>query len=759
MFKVTKVISAAALLMTTCINSNYAYAGDESAVTLEEIMVTATKRARSVQDVSVAVLAISGMELDNSHALSLQEIQYYAPSITIGAGLGVAFTYMRGLGLATNFGNVEPGVGFYIDGAVINTPAAQLTSLFDVERLEVLRGPQGTLFGRNTMGGAISVITRKPTRELEGYARLTVGKYQMMETEGAISGPLTSGLSARLAWRTTNRNGFGQNTYTGNDIDNVNRKNMRAHFQFDINEDMDFLLTADYMRQDDQSGAFLYAGPLFPDLPGLLDPTGIGEIEHLEGTRNIAGTFDPRNEREIWGVIGTFNWAINDDFKIKNIINYRDTDLFIQQDFDFAPTLNRADVTGKPATVNALLTRAQEFSEEFQVLYDGTLMDKPFEAIAGFYYFNEKRFTGTVVTTFAEGPRERIRDGVTLLEPRLNLTGDATTKSVAFFWHTMYEVVPNISLKLGGRFTHDERSVDNKNRLFVRSGAGAWVNRDFADSQSISEYNHEIGLDWRAQDNMLVYYTFSQGFKAGVGPSGTTDTDFVLPEHINNHEFGLKSDWFDNRLTVNLAAYYCKAKDIQFLLNIPQARGGFSSNFGNIADQKAHGIELEVAGVVTDNFRVRGSVSWTDATLSTFLSADNLDPQGQIDPLSVALTNFGGNRPRRTPEWAGTFHAEYDLPILEDKGAFTLSGDVSYKGEHFFEETNSARTMQGAYVIIDAGLRFVSADDTWNASLWVKNLTNELVLADRRPFFGSAAAMAQTYQPPMTWGATVGVSF
>lgn len=756
---ITGLLGSSCLLVPTLALAEEADAGGGSQV--EEIVVTATKREAGIQKVSVPVTAISGERLQEKLIVDLQDLQYIAPTLTVNDGFGVALLSMRGLGLTSIFGNIEPSVGVYVDGAVVNTPAAQLASMFDLQRVEVLRGPQGTLFGRNTIAGAVNLITAKPTDEFTAYARVSAGNYAYVNTEGAISGPLTEKLLGRFAWKTTSQGGFGINEYTGNDVDDANRKAMRAQLQYNASDKVNFLVSGEYIRRNDHAFGLKFGGNLFPEDPTLRPPAGLGGLADNGSTttRNIAGNIDPRNDRELWSTIGIFNWEINDHFRLKNTFDYRQSSIELQQDIDLSSIDNREDVTGRGTTINAANFYTHELSNELQLQYDGSLAGKPLQGIAGVIYFHEARTSSVIVSAFPNQGRVRIVNGMETTDPRLSFVGDSQTDSWGAFWNVHYEFVPRLSLKLGGRYSRDSKSADDENKIFVAEGLGPQISIPFSGSDVFENYSNEAGLEWQANDDLLLYYTFSQGYKSGASPSGTTDNGFVDPENISNHEFGLKSRFWSNKVALNVAGYFYTADGIQFQQTFLDPDGGFGSEFGNVTTQKAHGVEVEISTAPTNNFRLDGSVAYTDAHFAVFYAVDNYDPRTITDPGSVPEQNFGGNRPRYAPRWSSNVHAEYDIGQISN-GLLTLSGDVSYKSMQYGEEVNSPKAVVDSYVIGDASLRYAPDNKRWTVSLWVKNISNELIASYRSPLFATNTSMiGQTFLPPRTWGATIGVNF
>jgi len=772
---------AAMLAAVIGIQGTQSLAQESGSRALEEIVVTATKRTESVQDVSIAVSAFSSDRLQDAHILNLEDLQYIAPSITIGTDFGTAQLFMRGLGQNSILNSIDPSVGLYVDGAVINAPAAQLFSMFDLERVEVLRGPQGTLFGRNTTGGAINLITAKPTDEYEAHVRVSTGKYSLVQTEGALSGPLVEDrILGRVAWKTTRRDGFGKNEFTGNDVDDQDQLMFRGSFQFNINDRMDFLLTGEYGEQSDRALSFKFQEVSFPNAPpgSPLFAQGTGGFP-TGGPRNISHEFDPSNERETWSITGTFDWQATDNILIRSITNYRDIDVDMRQDIDLSSIANRRDVTGGSSTVTQQIHEREQFSQELQAHYNGDFINRRLDAIVGFFFFSEEAFFANRIGTFPDRGRQRVLPDGTMPppDPRVMLLSDGDLDSYSLFWNVRYSVTDQISLKLGGRWTRDEREIVNVNQVFIPRFAppcrAAFPLPDppelaalppgvvecrifppgFDEQKNFTDYTNEFGLEWRPATlrDAMFYYTFSEGFKSGTAPGGTTNvTDFVEPEAISNHEFGLKSIWMDGSLRFNIAGFFYDIDDIQLQIALPAGPAGFVTVFANATDQTGYGVEVETDWAITDRFRVSGSVAWLKAEFDNLVGEDPLNPG--------VLGDFAGNDPRRSPEWTANTHLAYDLPIKVVDGRFTVSVDGTFKSSHFFDEFNNERLDQGSYFLLDARLRYKSPGERWTAEIWGKNLTNRLIVAEGRAL-ATGRVIGRTFLDPVAWGVTFGYNF
>ncbi len=355
----------------------------------------------------------------------------------------------------------------------------------------------------------------------------------------------------------------------------------------------------------------------------------------------------------------------------------------------------------------------------------------------------------------------------------------------------------SLSIKLGGRYSHEKRDSENPALIIAANGRGP-VNPPVANpatpigaiadtyrERTFSDFTPEVGAEWHANDDLLIYYTYSEGFKAGSGENSANSITIVDPETIKNHEAGIKATLLDRRLLVNLSAYSYKLRDLQINKTIAGGPAGFQTIFQNAARTKAKGFELEVIGRPLDTLRVGGALAYTDAKYVDFVTVDPLDPRniltpgGQYNPAAPDPTAYGapctdvgdldpatptceinlaGNRTRNTPKWVWNLNGEWDLPVPDTFGRLTLSGDISYKGKTYFTEFQ--RLLEGStdYTMVNAALLYKARGDRISASLWVKNLTDVF-----RPSSTFALATGRivgvTYLPPRTYGATVGYRF
>jgi iron complex outermembrane recepter protein len=803
-----------------------------AAAVLEEIVVTAQKREQSLQDVSAAVTALGAERLETAHINNIEDLQWIVPSVYFGNDFNMAKVTIRGVGANTSTTGSETGVALHVDGAVVSRAEAQLTSLFDLERVEVLRGPQGSLYGRNAVGGSINLITAKPTEKLDGYARLAYGDYNYINFEGALGGPLGSDfLLGRIAVKTEKRDGYGENPVTGNDVDDLDRKMARAHLQFNFSDAFDLLLSGEYYKQEDASRALKYRRDAFPGVirltSGGCQPVVLGvpsPCTYASEVRDIASELDPFSDTKTWAVTSTLNWRVNDNFTLVNITNYRDLKTVIGQDLDLAATANSLATTGFNTTYQRRDVDSEQTSSELQLKFESERLNgvfglfyldetqRPVDTVGLNAYFGQAHIL-PVLANPAIGAFPPISatglqiDGVNVpavpIDPlfaaqlcntaeyvnvdpanppapkRVCIHSDLGTEVYAVFGQVNVTLGEDWILKLGGRYSDEKRTASNPSIIVARNGLGPVLlttAEGTFNSRKFHNFTPEAGLSWHPNDDLMLYYTYSEGFKAGAGENAAPGaaTNFVSiivePEEIKNHEIGFKSTWLNNRLAFNVAAYMYDLKGQQVNKTLSGGAAGFSTIFENAAQTSAEGVELELFASPTDRFRFSGAVSYLHSRYDDFLTKDPLDPRNVsggaaagnpatdfVPPSGVPDVQLAGNPTRNSPDWAWTLHAEYDFG-LPAEGMLTLMGDVSYKDDVYF--TEFARLLEGqkAYTILDLQLRYVSGGGRWSAELWGKNLTDEEVASSTFQL-ATARVIGVTYMPPRTYGLNVGYKF
>ena len=766
-----------------------------------DIVVTAQRREQTLQNVSVAVSAISSDRIANAHVNSLQDLQTIVPSVNFGNDFNQAKVFIRGVGANTSTTGNSTGVALHVDGAYVARAEAQLTSLFDLERVEVLRGPQGTLYGRNAVGGSINLITAKPTRDLSGYARLTYGNYNQIVSEAAISGPITDNILFRLAGKTEDRDGFGHNPVSGKDVDDLQRRMVRGQLQFNLGEGTNLLLEGEYFRQNDASGAIHYVQASFPGVTRLA-PLGVGG--YATRPRDLATESEPGTNTKTYAFTGTFHSDLSDTLTLTDIANYRRFKSSLFQDLDLSAVVDSLPTNGRSTTIQERRIDSEQYSNELQFNYK----TDHFNAVLGGFYFHERqRPIDSVGLSRRNGLATNIAklqaagvdlayayylcgyspDGApsgTVIAPKRVCThSNLGDDSAAVFGQgnldlgAFSEGLSTVTLKFGGRYSYEKVTSENPSEVITAGGAGAVLFYSAAAThreRSFNNFSPEAGIEWKPSRDLLLYYTFSKGFKAGSGENASGSTTIVDPEKITNHEIGIKANLLDRRLSLNLAGYTYTLHGAQYNKTIAGGPTGYTTIFENAATTSAKGVEVEFFGRPVHGVRVSGGLSYTRAKYDNYLTLDPLNPVNiaggapynavtNPDPTAFGAPGGGnvqlaGNQVRNTPRWAWNLHGEYDLPLTVAGGRLTLQGDVSHKSRIYFSEFQRDIESSQPYTMVDAALNFSTDGSRIYAQLWVKNAFD---LLRRSSTFALATGrlLGATYLPPRTYGGTIAYKF
>ncbi len=692
-----------------------------SAGMLEEIIVSAQKRQESLQDVNLAVSAVTGDRMEEFQIDTVEDLQGMVPSLSAGNDFAFAKIFIRGIGLNSSFAGVDPSVALHVDGAVNSLSYSQLGSFFDLDRVEVLRGPQGTLYGRNATGGAINLITRKPSEEYEGYVRVTAGTDSLLRTEAAVGGPLTDRILGRISVKHTDRDGYGINELSGNDVDDANKKSARVHLQFNFSDDVDLLLSSEWHDEDDAGLGLKYIESLSNLDPTFLPPPGAGGF--AVGQRNVASELDNKNQRDSVSTTATLNWRFNDQWRLTSITNYRDSNVRLLQDIDFSTNINNQIQDNR--------TTSEQISEELQLHYEGDRM----RGLLAFWYYDE-HFTNANQIGFA-----RAADG---LVRNVFFTADVDIESIALFGNFEYDLTDNLTLNLGGRWTDEERGGNTQRAIFAID-----LDLRFEDEDSFSNFKPSVGVEWRPNENILTYFTYSEGFKGGAFQGGQV-TPILEPELIDNFEAGFKGEFLDQRLKLNLAGFFFEVEDMQLDRTRETAPGVLLGIFENAASAEGYGIEAESTWLVTEQFTLSGSLAWLETEFTDYTTDNPITAAAEIIDLS-------GNSLRQAPEFSYFIRGEYELP-LANGAALTFGANASYKSRQYYTEFNDDITSQEGYTLVDLNVMYTSPNEKLTVNVWGKNVTDELVAGGA--FVNALGrAITNTYLPPATAGITVGYDF
>jgi iron complex outermembrane receptor protein len=699
---------------------------------LEEITVTAQKRNENQQTTPIAVSVFSSRYLAETQTTDMSDLAAQVPSFNFGTYAGTARLAIRGLGYDAIDNASEGRVAYNIDGVYISRPADVLGTFFDVGQIEVLRGPQGTLYGRNAVAGSVNVATNDPTDVTSGNAQLTVGNYALRTFDGAIGGPITDTLSYRLALQTNDRNGYGENVVTGHGIDDAHTQSARLKLRYKPSDELSFLLSVDYHQEHDSDYATHYAGGANPMLTPVAALAQYGSFVPAD-ERDIAAATDPRNDREFYGAALRADWKLS-DFSLRSITAYR------HSQFTYSDDVANSSNNLAPLSTEEISHQA---SQEFQIYNDSDTS----HWIAGLYYFREIIPVADISipsnSQFIGAPYPG-----QLLEGYFAGGSLATTAAAAFGQYTRI-LTPALSLTLGGRYSWERKAVDELAQYDVtRLYNPANPIEPFATQQSSSSesaFTPKAGIEYRFNDQTFAYGTISEGFKSGGYNVGGVQPPFA-PEKLWDYEVGVKNSWLDNRFRANVAAFYYQYRDLQTTIVI-----GNSVVIQNAASASLYGAELELRGVLT-------SAIESDFTLGLLHS--RFDQYSTSDPARPYLgtLNLSGNQLSQSPKATAALGINYKVP--REEGTYTFRVEGTYQARVFFTPFNTDALSQGGYGLLNAFLNFDVRSSGVTIGLWGRNLANRTVWSSMTVASATFNDNINGYLlPPRTWGLTIGYKF
>jgi iron complex outermembrane recepter protein len=702
-----------------------------SSDSLQEILVTAERRSTKLQETPLAVTAVSGDTMESRNIRTLQDLSFSVPTLEMGVTLGLAHPAIRGVGASDIIFGSDPRIAFYLDDVYVARPEAQLGVLFDVNQVEVLNGPQGTLYGRNATGGALLVSSRKPSETPTGYINLTTGNYGEIQSDGALSGALAPTLSARIAFQTLDHDGYGKNVLTGSGIDNARQRSIRLSFLWKPTGDFNFLVQSDYHREHDRDYAMHYGGfgsltnpPVLP--AGLL----LGGFVLPIGSRDVASVNDPINDREIWGVNATATWNLG-DLTLKSITGYRHMNLTLGAQVD-PSSLSLAPLYS--------LQTARQVSQELQAV--GEFGRNSW--IAGVSYFDE-HLAGQVPVGF----NLRLFGGPNLLVQGVNSAGDETTESVATFARYSYKFTDQLTATLGGRFTHEKKTIFNEFAFdlttpFSLDNPIANVPPfPYHDEKSYAAFTPSGTLDYKFTPDIFGYVTVTQGFKSGGFNIGVDQPAFK-PEKIWDYEAGLKSTFLNQRLQVNIAAFHYNYSNLQ--VSIVE---GTQILIQNAAKATIDGGEFQVTALPTGHLQLDLSLAALHSQYKSYITTDPTAPQ-------LGAQDLAGNQLTQAPKLKVNAGAQYTWNI--PSGKISLRGEYSWTDDIFFTPFDTHNSWSPRHSKSNA---FLSYDELhWSATAFVRNLANKTIIADAYNATGLVGfPVNASLEPPRTFGLTVGYKF
>ncbi|PLW68793.1 TonB-dependent receptor [Pseudohalioglobus lutimaris] len=761
---------------------------DYAAAQLEEVVVTARKRAESMQDVPMAISAFSAQQLQDAQIDGMEDLERMTPNVTLtetsGLQAGSIAVFIRGIGNDPGFAQ---GVGIYVDDVYMNRTAGALLEVYDVERIEVLKGPQGHLYGRNTIGGAIKYVSREPSEEVMGGVELKTGEFDLMQLKANISGPIIGDtLLGSFGALYRERDGIQENTLDGEEFWDQDVASYRGSLIWNATDSLRIKLAGDYFKDDstpripNRSGVntafmgqldFFTNGANFFLAPGtglLQSPNDAGLPSDPDEVSTDQGALLDEYEIEATTVAVTIDWDINDQWSFKSITAQRNVDHIQPFDFDgseqnFINTINDREF--------------EDFSQEFQVNYSGD----SFEVVAGAYYLDGDTSAPGVTT---QTPRLL----GTTLQFKDTFVDEREIQSTSVYANVDWSISESWQLSFGGRYTKDEReerqqaTVDQTlyalalgNTPFgvvplaIAPGQGdnaaaspnfvAWAT-PFTDAIDISfpeptnakddwtEFSPSARLTWFATDDMMVYAGFSNGFKSGGFQRQSGKSTAFDPETVDSYTLGIKSTWLDGTLRANGEVFLNDYQDKQ-LATIGLVEGNLEEFVDNVGELETSGVELELIWLpALEGLTVGLNVGYLDVDVKAFDSEEG----DRADTTAIGFS----------PDWTVAARVNYDFD-LSDWGTMMIGTDVAYRTDSYtnspIDLTNEAAAeaqIQEEHAIWNAIAAFRSADGHWRVAVEGKNLEDKRVVTNT---FDLTLFQTAGYNMPRTWAVSVGYEF
>ncbi len=719
---------------------------ESQAKTLDAITVTARRRSESIQDVPVAISAFGEEALKDLQASTVEGLQGVVPNMNIVQGRGSANSvnvFIRGIGQPDALQTFDPGVGMYVDDVYYSRINGSMFSLFDVQQVEVLRGPQGTLYGKNSTGGAIKVTTKNPFDDTGGSVEATVGNFGRREGKFYVSGELNDSVAMSLAGALIDSDGYVTDPATGRKYNGEETKALRAKVAFKVSDSVNATLSIDHNKQDAPLTLGQPTAPLLQtDLAFgtvILKPAPTGEYDFRTSTSFGAGNNQQLTHQ---GASLALDWDMNAEWRFKSISAWRKlkTHSFIDIDaseFQLGDVLVAIDQNQK--------------SQEFQFQYDN---GSNLQAIFGLYYMNEsvpshQEAYADDLFAFAGMP-------ITFLR---TIDDDLETTSKAAFAHMSWEFTPTWTLAAGLRYSRDEKDYFRTTSTFWGPLFAA-INETvaFQGRQSWDAWTPSVSLQKAFSPNMMGYVSANRGFKSG-GFNGransvleTSQAEFD-PEFVWTYEAGLKMRSNDGRLQGNVTAFHSEYKDFQARVSEIVNPGSLTPTFSfpvlNAASLKIDGIEFEGAAVFGTGTRLSGQLSYMNARYDKFV-----DPRVQLNP---ALANLHDHVPF-SPDFTARVALQHTF-LMDGGAGFTIGGDVSYRDDTWLSVDNRSNLMQDAYATYGMFGVWDSSNYDWQIRAGVRNLGDKVYKTDGQEFSSVGNIQTAYYGMPRNYYLSVRYNF
>lgn len=704
-----------------------------------DVIITAQRRDTNLQTTAAAVAAFSGEALEARSITNIEDLGRLAPSMDVSLYQGEAQVYIRGIGYTGLIGGTDSSTAVHLNGVYLSRSSAAVPGFMDVNRVEVVRGPQGTLYGRNATSGSVNIISNGPTDYFTAEGALTVGDYNRYQVFGAVGGPIAGdAVAGRIAVQVESRDGYTDVTRpdgSQTDVEDQEDIAARLSLSFRPSESFTFDLIGDYYKADDAASVWLYFGPGTATNPFIRQYIADnGGVTPQIASRDISSEAEAFNRPEIWGLTGRATWDIG-DFTFASITGYRRT---------HPRNFNDLDVTSAFAITQYREEDHEQVSQEFQLTSPS---ERPLEWIVGLYYFNE---TNDVRNEY----QFRFIDDMLIgadLGPAcctLELNGQATTEALAAFGEVNYDLTDRVNLVLGGRYSTETRGGNNRVRLANFPSTALDNSADFEDA-TFNAFTPKAGLNFTLSDNLFAYVSASRGFKSGGFNIGSYQNTPFRPEKIWSYEAGLRADLFDQRLRLNLTAFHYDYTDLQV-----QDVEGSNTVVRNAASATINGLELESTALLSRNFEVDLSATYLDSQFEGTCLADPKYPlvTPEAGCTGPSQRNLEGFQLPRAPEFKFSIGAQYTFD-LGNSGDLTFRGDYSHQTRVYFSSFEVEELSQEPFGWLKARVTYAAPSGHWDLAAFVDNITDERVISNATYIADIVdSTITGNMSPPRTYG-------
>lgn len=739
------VRTASVLAVASAAGSGAAFAQSS----IEEIVVVSQKRAAAVnvQNVASAVTAFDENAIGSAFADNLSDLGRLAPNVQLnqaGTFSGFANFFIRGIGISNTIRTVDPAVGVFIDGVYIGYGPTSVLDTLDVASVEILRGPQGTLFGKNVTGGAVTVQTRRPEFEFGGNIAATLGAFDRIDVQGAINVPIVDNtLAARVAFMSRNNDGFFDNQELDTTKSDIDVTVIRPSLRWTPTEELDVsLITEFYRDKGDSSASQNLDSRIEPRLLGADRTPTPAIVQRVFGYVPPGDKYDISHNLEGYVDAEVKNIVVDANYDLGHgtatlVTGYRDVRYDTSTDFD-----------GSPFTVFHFPDNREDQNQiSAELRYASTFLDTV-EFTAGLFYFAQEMEIGERREFFAGGTAE---NPTIARSAGLAVTDD---KSYAIFGEASFTITDRLSLVVGGRYTDEEKEITlcPFTPVIFDSLSFADCPAVLNDSESWGSFAPKLGVNWQATDDILAYAFWTKGFRSGSFNARAPLAEALGPvdeEEVSSYELGLKSQLLEDRLRFNLAAYLSDYRNIQRTISDTVLIGGVPQVLQvprNAAEAEIWGFEAEATAVVFDGFRFEASVGYTNASYDAFAGIDAnrdgvYDPATD-DPLATGL-EF-----ERVPEWQYTVAANYETEI-GDLGFLNFRTAYQWLDSQFVDTLNSPSLRLNSYGLLDVSASYIDPSQRYEVSVFGRNL-NDAKFHDFG--FDGGTHRAVWGGQPRTWG-------